>query len=159
MNNENDITRQYSDEQIWNMLKPKMEKMDVKYHQGTFTESRDDGGIQYTYGSYMTFNDVMRLVATVYRSGYARGRKGRSFIIGEKKEKGHWEPVDPGNLPKKGTKVRYKGGIRKCNLEKNKKGVLVATETDRFAIRFNDMDWSLWCMNKLFKYFEVWVEE
>lgn len=25
----------------------------------------------------------------------------------EKKESGHWEPVDPNNLPKEGTKVRY----------------------------------------------------
>ena len=47
MNNENDITRKYTDEQIWEMLTPKMKKMDVKYHQGTFTESHDDGSIQW----------------------------------------------------------------------------------------------------------------
>ena len=105
MNNENDITRQYSDEEIWNMLKPKMEKMDVKYHQGTFIELHDDGSIQYTYGNYMTLNDVIRLVATIYRSSYVRGRKGRSFIIGEKK-KGHWEPCCKGEKLPERTKVK-----------------------------------------------------
>lgn len=149
MNNENDITRQYTDDKIWAMLEPKMEKMGIN-SKGEFSILTASGYKELTEIRTMSIEDVMRLVATVYRSGYVRGRKGRSFIIGEKK-KGHWEPVDPGNLPKKGAKVRYKGGIRK--------GVWVATETDRFAIRFNDMDWSLWFMNELLKYFEVWVEE
>ena len=91
MNNENDITRQYTDEQIWEMLKPKMEKM----------------GYNINLDSVSCFNGkaLEELIVTIYKSGYIRGQKGRSFIIGEKK-KGHWEPCYKGEKLPEGTKVK-----------------------------------------------------
>lgn len=53
-------------------------------------------------------DDVHNAIALAYKVGYLRAMKGRPFKFGEKKKKGgHWEPVDPENLPKEGTKVRY----------------------------------------------------
>src|SRR5699024_505927 len=55
-----------------------------------------------------TPDDVHNAIALAYKVGYLRSQKGRPFKIGEKKKKGgHWVPVDPNNLPKEGTKVRY----------------------------------------------------
>lgn len=90
MNNENDITRQYTDEQIWKMLTPKMKKM----------------GFDINIDSVNCFNGkaLKRFISVIYRSGYARGRKGRSFIIGEKK--GRWEPCYKGEKLPEGTKVK-----------------------------------------------------
>lgn len=90
-----------SDEEIWEMLKPKMEK---------------NGLIPYWGEKELAYyqSNVAKAIATAYRSGYLRAMKGRPFKIGEKKAKkqgGHWEPVDPENLPKEGTKVRY---AREC---------------------------------------------
>ena len=50
-------------------------------------------------------------IATAYRSGYGRGQKGRSFLIGEPKKTEpkcteRWVPVN-GNNVKKGDSVRY----------------------------------------------------
>lgn len=76
----NDMTN----EEIWEMLQPKLLK------------------------NYIFPNNVSEAVGMAYRVGYLRAMKGRPFKIGEKKKKGgHWEPVDPKNLPKKGTRVRY----------------------------------------------------
>lgn len=105
MNNENDITRKYTDEQIWEMLKPKMEKMGVQYRQGVFTELGSDSIV-------MDIGCVMRLVATIYRSGYVRGQKGRSFIIGEKKKRGHWESCYKGEKLPEGTKVKLNKKVK-----------------------------------------------
>lgn len=93
-----------SDEEIWGMLKPKMEKNGPTYLHYGYDE---DGEKFYYYKG----NDVHNAIALAYRSGYLRAMKGRPFMIGEKKKGGHWEPVDPENLPKEGTKVRY---TRKC---------------------------------------------
>ena len=96
MNNEHDITRQYSDKQIWEMLKPKMEKM----------------GYNIDLDSVSCFNGkaLEKLIAVIYRSGYTRGRKGRSFIIGEKK-KGYWEHCYEGEKLPEGTKVKLNENI------------------------------------------------
>lgn len=76
----NDMTN----EEIWEMLQPKLLK------------------------NYIFPNNVSEAVGMAYRVGYLRAMKGRPFKIGEKKKKGgHWEPVDPKNLPKEGTRVRY----------------------------------------------------
>ena len=92
-------------EAIWEFLKPKMEKNGLTYlHYGY------DGDGEKFY--YYKDNDVHNAIALAYRSGYLRAMKGRPFMIGKKKKKsGHWEPVDPENLPKEGTKVRY---AREC---------------------------------------------
>lgn len=100
MKNFNEMTN----EEIWEMLKPKMEKNNLiceNYRLGS-------RGFIPTYDC----DAVHEAIALSYRSGYERAMKGRPFKIGEKKAEekkqgGHWEPVDPNNLPKEGTKVRY----------------------------------------------------
>lgn len=102
----NDMTN----EEIWEMLKPKMEKNGLKI-AGYL---KDYIGETACYDEF----DVHNAIALAYKAGYLRAMKGRPFKIGEKKEKGgHWVPVDPNNLPKEGTKVRY---TRECRDYKNK---------------------------------------
>lgn len=89
-----------TNEEIWEMLRPKMEKNALttkNIHAGLF-------GPIYTYNA----KDVHNAIALAYKVGYLRAMKGRPFKFGEKKKKdGHWEPIDPNNLPKEGTRVRY----------------------------------------------------
>ena len=103
--NENDIELfenvDMTNEEIWEMLRPKMEKnflLNENYRVGScgFVPTYDCDGVH-------------NAIAIAYRSGYERAMKGRPFKFGEKKKKGgHWEPVDPNNLPKEGTKVKLK---------------------------------------------------
>lgn len=77
-----------SDDEIYNMLKPKLESMCMKteYHKLLPTvfelefESKND------YEPYVPESDVIKAVALAYRSGYLRAKKGRPFKIGEEKE-------------------------------------------------------------------------
>lgn len=90
-----------TNEEIWKMLEPKMDK------NGFVGFNLWDGDTV-----YYEF-DVINAVAIAYRSGYERCMKGRPFKFSdrkakkEKKQSGHWEPVDSNNLPRNGTKVRY----------------------------------------------------
>ena len=64
-----------SDAEIYNMLKPKLDKADVlKYG--------------YYYHDHTMFNadETIKAIALAYRSGYLRAKKGRSFKIGGEKE-------------------------------------------------------------------------
>ena len=96
-----------TDEEIWEMLKPKMEKLNINPNgsMGYLTLSfYEDVDTKYA----MPIEDAKRLVATVYRSGYGRGQKGRPFKIGEKKQQDpHWEWIKPNEIVPDGTKVRY----------------------------------------------------
>lgn len=77
---------QYTDEQIVEMLTPKLEKLG--------------------WGSVINndlYPNTIKMISTIYRSAYIRGQLGRSFIIGEKKTK---EPV---NTFKVGDKVKFLG--------------------------------------------------
>lgn len=95
-----------TDDEIYDMLKPKMEKMDIDSN-GTMTTVTINDYRTESINYYMPIEDVKRLVATVYRSGYGRGQKGRSFIIGEKKKQdGHWIPCEHGENLTPGTKLR-----------------------------------------------------
>lgn len=94
-----------TDDEIYNMLKPKMEKMGIDYN-GTMTALTMDYFRTESINHYMPIEDVKRLVATVYRSGYGRGQKGLSFVIGKKKQSGHWIPCKHGENLTPGTKVR-----------------------------------------------------
>ena len=89
-----------TNEEIWEMLRPKIEKnflLNENYRVGSC-------GFVPTYDC----DTVHNAIVIAYRSGYERAMKGRPFKIGEKKKKdGHWEPVDPSTLPKEGTRVRY----------------------------------------------------
>ena len=85
-----------ANEEIWKMLRSKFNKNNL---EGNYVRIDRYGYIK---------EDVYNAIALAYRSGYERAMKGRPFKIGEKKKKGgHWEPVDPNNLPKEGTRVRY----------------------------------------------------
>lgn len=93
---------QYTDEQIVEMLLPKMNKCS--------NHTKWDGLIEKPWGNA----DVFKVIATVYRSGYVRGQLGRSFIIGEPKRTERWVPATKDNV-KVGSKVRY------LNAEKHKR--------------------------------------
>lgn len=103
------IVENMTNEEIWEMLKLKMEKNGVKSKASIINSHIDDypnNEIKIIKAYYES--DVANAIAIAYRSGYERAMKGRPFKFGEKKKKkGHWEPVDPNNLPKEGTKVRY----------------------------------------------------
>lgn len=92
-----------SDDQIWGMLKPKMEKLNINPNGNM--EYLTFSSCENVYTKYtMPIEDVKRLVATVYRSGYGRGKKNRPFIIGEKK--GYWKQCESDYHPSVGTKLR-----------------------------------------------------
>ena len=94
-----------TDDEIYNMLKPKMQKTGIDFNGSmTAVTMRDYTTESIDY--YMPIEDVKRLVATVYRSGYGRGQKGRPFIIGEKKKQGHWVYCEHGEVLAPGTKLR-----------------------------------------------------
>ena len=94
-----------TDEEIWEMFKPKMEKLGINPEgEASFNELRTGKFICRMFKN----STVQKLVATAYRSGYGRGQKGRPFMIGEKKQQGpHWEWIKPGEFVPDGTKVRY----------------------------------------------------
>lgn len=99
-----------TNKEIWDFLKNKMSKNGlvpkasiVHVHAEDYPNNEVE--IIKTYYD----SDVHNAIAIAYRSGYERAMKGRPFKFGEKKKKGgHWEPVDPENLPKEGTKVKLK---------------------------------------------------
>lgn len=84
---------QYTDEQIVEMLIPKMNKCSKR--------TKWDGLIEKPWGNA----DLFRVLATIYRSAYIRGQLGRSFIIGEPKQTEHWVPATKDNV-KVGSKVK-----------------------------------------------------
>lgn len=148
-----------TNEEIWEMLRPKMEKNALttkNIHAGLF-------GPIYTYNA----KDVHNAIALAYRSGYLRAMKGRPFKIGEKKKKGgHWEPVDPENLPKEGTKVRCKKEYRECGYDKAiiQVGDLgVVKYLSRFGIKVDyprtNFVWFGSQNKDITQYFDMWVED
>ena len=82
---------QYTDEQIVEMLVPKLSKI--------LGNGMWESALEHSEGG----RNLIRIVATIYRSGYIRGQLGRSFIIGEKKVK---KSV---NTFKAGDKVKFLG--------------------------------------------------
>lgn len=77
---------QYTDEQIVEMLIPKMNKCSER--------TKWDGLIEKPWGNA----DLFKVLATIYRSAYIRGQLGRSFIIGEPKQTKHWVPATEDNV-------------------------------------------------------------
>ncbi len=80
---------QYTDKQIVEMLKPKLEKLG-------FTEFAEQSE---------NYPMMSRLCVALYKSGYIRGQLGRSFIIGRPKQTEHWAPATKDNV-KVGSKVK-----------------------------------------------------
>ena len=69
-------TQHYTNFEIFHSLVPKM-KAAIPY-----IENWDELDKEENYNNYRYVIDA---IATAYRSGYGRGQKGRSFLIGEKK--------------------------------------------------------------------------
>ena len=69
-----------SDDDIYDMLKPKMKNSNVWNH-GYRAVAYDDG-----YHLVREDNDVIKAIALAYRSGYLRAKKGRPFKIGGEKD-------------------------------------------------------------------------
>ena len=69
-----------SDDEIYDMLKPKMKNSNVWNH-GYRVVAYDDG-----YHLVREENDAIKAIALAYRSGYLRAKKGRPFKIGGEKE-------------------------------------------------------------------------
>ena len=69
-----------SDDEIYDMLKPKMEKNNAWSH-GYRVAAYNDG-----YHLVREDNDVIKAIALAYRSGYLRAKKGRPFKIGGEKD-------------------------------------------------------------------------
>ena len=69
-----------SDDEIYDMLKPKMKNSNVWNH-GYRAVAYDDG-----YHLVREDDDVIKAIALAYRSGYLRAKKGRPFKIGGEKE-------------------------------------------------------------------------
>lgn len=83
---------QYTDKQIVEMLVPKLNKAGIEWNWGDIL-------IKYPERN----KNMIKAIATIYRSAYIRGQLGRSFIIGEKKDK---ESV---SSFKTGDKVKFLG--------------------------------------------------
>lgn len=77
-----------SDDEIYNMLKPKLESMCMKteYHKLFPTVFELEFEPQNDYSPYIPESDVIKAIALAYRSGYLRAKKGRPFKIGGEKE-------------------------------------------------------------------------
>ena len=166
--NKNDIElvedTDMTNEEIWKMLESKMHKNGLKPCGSHLLFT---GNISNVYA----LEDVHNAIALAYKVGYLRSQKGRPFKIGEKKKKGgHWVPVDPNNLPKEGTKVRYSREIDKDNdIPFNKwSGMKIGDETvvmyagPLFGVKdiYDKYPYSKYmCCNDYPNRFDMWVED
>lgn len=112
---------EYTDEEIYEMLLPKFERANLQTNTIRTLDGKNDMTLnEYWHNgnkTYQTSNQVKQAIALAYKSGYLRAQKGRSFIIGEKKEENKasawtkinlpsdWAPADwaPGQL------IKYEG--------------------------------------------------
>lgn len=145
-----------TNEEIWKMLEPKMEKNGLKtYYRVT------------PYHHILSYDcvDAQKAIAIAYRSGYERAMKGRPFKFGEKKKKGgHWEPVDPNNLPKEGTRVRYN---RECEDYADSDGYICINDTGTiklegswFGVTLDNPHRYKWiCFDNAEDCLDMWVED
>ena len=83
-----------SDDEIFNMLKPKMDNI---LHWSNVESIKNDpfppqilewigNDINVRYQQYCSELDIKQAIALAYRSGYLRAKKGRPFKIGGEKE-------------------------------------------------------------------------
>lgn len=90
---------QYTDKQIVEMLKPKLNKCTAQINWDVVTSEPD------SLWGQMFWRDILKAISIVYRSSYIRGQLGRSFIIGEPKQTQRWVPATKNNV-KVGSKIR-----------------------------------------------------
>lgn len=150
-----------TNEEIWEMLKLKMEKNGLKEYQGGLLLG---GRMVPGYHVYLK-RQVNEAISIAYRSGYERAMKGRPFKIGEKKKGGHWEPVDPNNLPKEGTKVRYSRECKECPqnnfIKLGQEGFVDYLGKELGIFYYDCKVQSLYWINfyNIEKYLDMWVED
>ena len=157
-----------TNKEIWDFLKNKMSKNGLVPKASiinTRVEDYPNNEVEIIKAYYES--DVINAIAIAYRSGYERAMKGRPFKIGEKKKKGgHWEPVDPNNLPKEGTRVRYS---RECEQYASEPEMITFGDIGEFSygrvlglpgIRFDDDRYGDWVnfFNAL-DCLDMWVED
>lgn len=156
--NNNDIelvkNEDMTNEEIWEMLRPKMEKNGLEIA----------GYLQDYTGEVGCYDedDVHNAIALAYCSGYIRAIKGRPFKIGEKKKKGgHWEPVDPNNLPKYGTKVKYSryNGMYKENFGREGEFVAYGRLENGMTFSTPESCFNWMCFDKIEDCLDMWVED
>lgn len=95
---------QYTNKQIVEMLKPKLNKCTAQIDWDVVTSEPD------SLWGQMFWGDILKAISIAYRSGYIRGQLGRSFIISEKnKQNGRWVPANKDNI-KVGSKVKMING-------------------------------------------------
>lgn len=150
------IDTEMTNEEIWEMLRPKLVKNGLDWiHYGYDSE----GNKFY----YFDEKALMNAVATAYKSGYYRSQKGRPFKFGKKKD-GHWEPVDPNNLPKEGTKIRYS---RECKDYANSDEYICINDTGTiklegswFGVTLDNPHRYKWiCFDNAEDCLDMWVED
>lgn len=131
-----------TNKEIWDFLKNKMSKNGLVPKASivhVHAEDYPNNEVEIIKAYYDS--DVHNAIAIAYRSGYLRAMKGRPFKIGKKKEKkksGHWEPVDPKNLPKEGTRVRYS---RECRDYKNCSDTITLGNTGIVRLEGPEHNW------------------
>lgn len=80
-------TTDMTNEEIWEMLKPKMEKNGLSaYMFSISTVENIEGDIKWGKEQTYKANDVHNAIALAYKVGYLRAMKGRPFKIGDKNE-------------------------------------------------------------------------
>lgn len=94
---------QHTDKQIVEMLKQKLNKCTAQIDWDVVTSEPD------SLWGQMFWGDILKAISIAYRSGYIRGKIGRSFIIGQPKQTEHWVPATKDNV-KVGSKVRMIDG-------------------------------------------------
>lgn len=144
-----------TNEEIWKMLEGKMRKNGLKPCGSRLLLTN---GIANVYA----WEDVHNAIALAYKAGYLRSQKGRPFKISEKieekKKGGHWEPVDPNNLPKKGTKVRYNKNKKIFGLHDGTTGI-VSNNKFGFNIILDNRNLEFLGHAKDAVAFDMWVED
>lgn len=154
-----------TNEEIWDFLKNKMSKNGLVSKVSIInTHVEDYPNNKVEIIKVYHEDDVHNAIALAYKVGYLRSQKGRPFKFGEKKKKGgHWEPIDPKNLPKEGTKVRYSRfceyhpAIPDANkvLSINSIGT-VLYKYKKFGVEVNNS----WCCSSRYpERFDMWVED
>ena len=164
----NIINNNLTDDEIWEMLKPKMEKNRLSAYMFIIpTLENIEGDIKWAEDQVYKANDVHNAIALAYRSGYGRGQKGRPFKIGEKKN-GHWEWIKSDEIVLNGTKVRYMkkskndNGDRDCWPELGQECIKATPpgwSENEFWVQYEGTSFEFVCKNSSRNCFQKWVEE
>lgn len=154
--------KQMTNEEIWKMLKPKMEKNGLEIA----------GYLQDYICAVACYDedDVHNAIALAYKVGYLRAMKGRPFKFGEKKKKkgGHWQWIKPGEIVPDRTKVWYMKRAKnddghdtyfpKIGQECIKLNPPGWSDSD-FWVQFEGSEYEYSCLDSCRDCFQKWVED